>query len=69
MSTLKQPSNRYFSVYDIDSDTLDWLNYCMNGNVMKMPIEDINQFLNTVESVYDELDKEKEVAQHKRYLE
>ena len=62
MSTLKQPSIRYFSVYDIDSETLDWLNYCMNGNVMKMPIEDINQFLNTVESVYDELDKEKEVA-------
>lgn len=62
MSTLKQPSIRYFSVYDIDSETLDWLNYCMNGNVMKTPIEDINQFLNTVESVYDELDKEKEVA-------
>lgn len=62
MSQTTQPRNRYFSVYDIDSDTLDWLNYCMQGNVMQMPIEDINMFLNTVESVYDELDKEKEVA-------
>lgn len=62
MSENTQPRNRYFSVYDIDNDTLDWLNYCMQGNVMQMPIEDINKFLNTVDNVYSELDKEKEVA-------
>lgn len=60
MSNNTQPNNRYFSVYDIDSVTLDYLQYVMPGNIYSKPIEEINEFVDKLEQIYSELDKEKE---------
>jgi hypothetical protein len=60
MSKNTQPNNRYFSVYDIDSNTLDYLQYVMPGNIYTKSIEEINEFVNKLEEIYSELDQEKE---------
>ena len=62
MSENTQPTSRYLSVRDIDPDTLDWLNHAMPGNINQQPIEEINRFLDKLDEVYSELDREKELV-------
>ena len=60
---------QYCSLSEIDSYTFDYLKFVIPGDIYTTPIEDVNDFLNELEAFYEEMEKEREVAQHKRYLE
>lgn len=61
MSINSTKTREYLSVNDIDSVTLDYLQYVMPVNVYTAPIEDVNRFLNQLEAIYAELDENKEL--------
>lgn len=57
------PKYQYSSLLDIDEETLDYLDFVIpGGNVYNTPIDDVNVFLNRLDNLYAEMEKEKEVA-------
>ena len=54
---------QYNSLLDIDEETLDYLSFVIpGGDVYKTPIDDVNTFLNELDTLYEELEQQKEVA-------
>lgn len=51
---------RYLSLSDIDDQTFDYLSFVIPGNIYHTPIEDVNNFLNELESFYEEMEQEKD---------
>lgn len=51
---------RYLSLSDIDDQTFDYLSFVIPGNIYQTPIEDVNNFLNELESFYEEMEQEKD---------
>ena len=48
---------------DIDEETLDYLSFVIpGGDVHKTPIDDVNTFLNELDTLYEELEREKQIA-------
>jgi len=48
---------------DIDEETLDYLSFVIpGGDVYKTPIDDVNTFLNELDTLYEELEREKQIA-------
>jgi len=61
--SVKPPKYQYNSLLDIDEETLDYLSFVIpGGDVYKTPIDDVNTFLNELDTLYEELEKQKEVA-------
>ena len=54
---------QYNSLLDIDEETLDYLSFVIpGGDVYKTPIDDVNTFLNELDTLYEELEIEKQIA-------
>jgi hypothetical protein len=61
--SVKPPKYQYNSLLDIDEETLDYLSFVIpGGDVYKTPIDDVNTFLNELDTLYEELEQQKEVA-------
>lgn len=61
--SIKPPKYQYNSLLDIDEETLDYLSFVIpGGDVYKTPIDDVNTFLNELDTLYEEMDRQKEVA-------
>ena len=57
------PKYKYNSLIDIDSETLDYLNFVIpGGNLYATSIDDVNTFLNNLDDVYAEFEREKRIA-------
>jgi len=61
--SVNSPKYQYNSLLDIDEETLDYLSFVIpGGDVYKTPIDDVNTFLNELDTLYEELEQQKEVA-------
>ena len=61
--SVKPPKYQYNSLLDIDEETLDYLSFVIpGGDVYKTPIDDVNTFLNELDTLYEELEQQKVVA-------
>ncbi len=57
------PKYKYNSLIDIDSETLDYLNFVIpGGNLYATSIDDVKTFLNNLDDVYAEFEREKRIA-------
>ena len=61
--SVNSPKYQYNSLLDIDEETLDYLSFVIpGGDVYKTPIDDVNTFLNELDTLYEELEREKQIA-------
>ncbi len=60
---VNSPKYQYNSLLDIDEETLDYLSFVLpGGDVYKTAIDDVNTFLNKLDTLYEEMEREKQVA-------
>ena len=61
--SVNSPKYQYNSLLDIDEETLDYLSFVIpGGDVYKTPIDDVNTFLNELDTLYEEFEREKQIA-------